>query len=221
MGGSSPQARGTQPVARPGFDCFWFIPAGAGNARDCHSQIPLATVHPRRRGERPQTPKIAMARFGSSPQARGTQLLRVCHAQIDRFIPAGAGNARAQNTPRQGKSVHPRRRGEREPRAVERCREPGSSPQARGTRSASTLSSILRRFIPAGAGNAGDVASNDFQRPVHPRRRGERPTVQPIRSLRLRFIPAGAGNAAEFLKLRCVVPVHPRRRGERSRALKG
>ena len=176
ISGSSPQARGTPGGGCEGTNRYRFIPAGAGNAATASSISRSSAVHPRRRGERGRSSSAEWLRGGSSPQARGTPTLGVAPPKSRRFIPAGAGNARYDRAATGGTPVHPRRRGERlllvsgSPRAI------GSSPQARGTLSKQARGYMCRRFIPAGAGNASAVRSRGDDRPVHPRRRGERAT---------------------------------------------
>ena len=50
-------------------------------------------------------------------------------------------------------SVYPRWRGEHGVNAADIIRQAGLSPLARGTQDKEALGEILRRFIPAGAGN--------------------------------------------------------------------
>ena len=153
-GGSSPQARGTPHRRAPDGHRPRFIPAGAGNAnRPSNSEIP-SPVHPRRRGERLSIKRNDRDRPGSSPQARGTQNRYDPIEEIIRFIPAGAGNASRPSFPQGGRSVHPRRRGERRMVTLDLMETVGSSPQARGTRLARKARRSNSRFIPAGAGNA-------------------------------------------------------------------
>jgi hypothetical protein len=67
--------------------------AGAGNARIGIHSPSSVTVHPRGRGERSKGCQARMALAGSSPRARGTRRTTRCFLSVDRFIPAGAGNA--------------------------------------------------------------------------------------------------------------------------------
>ena len=116
----------------------------------------------------------------------------------------------------------------------------GSSPLARGTRSAQRGVLAVGRFIPAGAGNTlpGDWAVDELA--VHPRWRGEH--YEPVYVVRgqagssplargthrqaarhrrdHRFIPAGAGNTPARRTQPDTWTVHPRWRGEHDRRLR-
>ena len=131
--GSSPLARGTGPLARPAASCPRFIPAGAGNRTDCTINTGQGTVHPRWRGEQRELIAARTKEAGSSPLARGTAGAWRCRRQIERFIPAGAGNRQALEHAGFTAAVHPRWRGEQAvPLLVEKPHR-GSSPLARGT----------------------------------------------------------------------------------------
>ena len=172
--GSSPQARGTLRLLPALAAMARFIPAGAGNAV-AHSRTTTAqTVHPRRRGERIFWKQSISASNGSSPQARGTRTIGSDSLEIERFIPAGAGNASSINEHYDCRTVHPRRRGERPVTGSNTIAPSGSSPQARGTPSDGMQETKNLRFIPAGAGNAERACSIRASASVHPRRRGER-----------------------------------------------
>ncbi|EWD50246.1 Domain of uncharacterised function (DUF2825) [Klebsiella pneumoniae] len=110
----------------------------------------------------------------------------------------------------------------------------GLSPLARGTHFNPHLFLLLRRFIPAGAGNTGSTRPRRAAAPVYPRWRGEhrpeinssqrfcglsplaRGTPQTAVTARFfgRFIPAGAGNTASSGCALSEMPVYPRWRGE-------
>ena len=152
---------------------------------------------------------------GSSPRVRGTRSVGAGAGCRQRFIPAGAGNASAVAVRFDLPPVHPRGCGERGRTPFLNEANDGSSPRVRGTPAATRTCAHGRRFIPAGAGNAGAGAALHRALAVHPRGCGERhdrsflpPRVlgssPRVRGTRLaghdyrhahRFIPAGAGNA--------------------------
>ena len=153
--GSSPQARGTLPLAQYPRGRHRFIPAGAGNTGRSGSAIMADTVHPRRRGEHTEQVALFSWARGSSPQARGTLLSLLSHRCQLRFIPAGAGNTSVCRKCLVSCSVHPRRRGEHKQAKFSGAPIDGSSPQARGTLRRMKNTNPDHRFIPAGAGNTG------------------------------------------------------------------
>ena len=57
--------------------------------------------------------------------------------------------------------------------ALSPAKRHGSSPLARGTRSATVFANGKQRFIPAGAGNTPHQIGHRRAHPVHPRWRGE------------------------------------------------
>ena len=220
--GSSPLARGTQEPALRDVAPHRFIPVRA------------APVHPRSRGEHSSCRRSPSPPAGSSPLARGTPRPHRPPPRRRRFIPARAGNTHTVSQSAPFFSVHPRSRGEHSRAKRPHCNAPGSSPLARGTRSRRERGHVLRRFIPARAGNTVRHPLRSTSRPVHPRSRGEHGphSVAPVyydgssplargtpderrRSLLVpRFIPARAGNTRRPRRGDRWRPVHPRSRGE-------
>ena len=96
IGGLSPLVRGTRAAMKFGFAPARFIPAGAGNSMASPASDNYRPVYPRWCGELLKIPPKNQTRNGLSPLVRGTlariNVLPVPH----RFIPAGAGNSRAQ-----------------------------------------------------------------------------------------------------------------------------
>ncbi len=175
--GSSPQARGTPTRAEFCAIACRFIPAGAGNTASRLARASRLAVHPRRRGEHIFPVSLRMWPAGSSPQARGTPGRQGRCPGHSRFIPAGAGNTFMTLPIISASAVHPRRRGEHRDKAVKRQLLTGSSPQARGTLMLCGSRPVRGRFIPAGAGNTPAQLVFRLRRPVHPRRRGEHPSL--------------------------------------------
>ncbi len=105
----------------------------------------------------------------------------------------------------------------------------------RGTRLLTHRHALVRRFIPASAGNASSTAPIRRRSTVHPRECGERVTIPKVERLRGgssprvrgtlyrhqqrrnngRFIPASAGNARVGPSATSYLSVHPRECGER------
>ena len=235
--GSSPRGRGT-PVRRETCRaCGRFIPAWAGNADLSPLRQGRTAVHPRVGGERPGGRGPGNHLAGSSPRGRGT----LCHCATGsrgrRFIPAWAGNAQLSDPAAAMKAVHPRVGGERTFGDFRLDGFDGSSPRGRGTRVGHGLGAIIKRFIPAWAGNATTAPGRMAGMTVHPRVGGERPVVMDYNIKRggssprgrgtpgcdqsggrpRRFIPAWAGNATRLTCRRSMQSVHPRVGGERHR----
>ena len=130
--------------------------------------------------------------------------------------------------------VHPRGCGEQHCARFRRRLPQGSSPRVRGTDRLWIYLGLVRRFIPAGAGNREQPGPNDCHHEVHPRGCGEqyssskslseitgssprvRGTVGPLQNQHcvVWFIPAGAGNSRSMSVLRTSAKVHPRGCGE-------
>ena len=178
------------------------------------------------------------AAAGSSPRGRGTPLLAVGHAHVDRFIPAWAGNTNIQHQLVTIVPVHPRVGGEHRMMPDSNISNTGSSPRGRGTLSFSSIAGPPRRFIPAWAGNTAARSDRAGRVPVHPRVGGEHvgeidlrgdytgssprgrgtPLMHEADGVIQRFIPAWAGNTGPPTERCSRTPVHPRVGGEHVRA---
>ena len=155
--GSSPQVRGTLVPFHNEYIKQRFIPAGAGNTNSFDLAIVDPPVHPRRCGEHISPFVRIFPKNGSSPQVRGTRYQHYLMLYSIRFIPAGAGNTFAGCEDLTKSPVHPRRCGEHWGQMHQYILAHGSSPQVRGTRIVEANGKLLIRFIPAGAGNTGEV----------------------------------------------------------------
>ena len=193
------------------------------------------SVHPRVCGERATATVLVKLSFGSSPRMRGTPPRAMGTRRRVRFIPAYAGNASRSASGVSPSPVHPRVCGERDRHEIWGMPNAGSSPRMRGTHRPPDPDGTGRRFIPAYAGNARELALLESPVPVHPRVCGERgclkkqkekqsgssprmrgtPTVNGKLDYRVRFIPAYAGNARTDSRDRRSDTVHPRVCGER------
>ena len=213
--GSSPHARGTPE--RPSFVGAHrrFIPACAGNAPAPYAQSRYHPVHPRMRGERLDALTKYTAESGSSPHARGTPAVILCKSKTIRFIPACAGNAPPSGNSRVRPPVHPRMRGERSGFGSRTPAGSGSSPHARGTRTASSGECLPAAVHPRMRGERLRMASSSRGTPgSSPHARGTLRGVD-FEVAQERFIPACAGNAEGAASGAAPPPVHPRMRGER------
>ena len=232
--GSSPLARGTHSSdqkrrQRPGL-----IPARAGNTATPKNTVSGSRAHPRSRGEHRAEWHLVICLVGSSPLARGTLGLEVCHSLEVGLIPARAGNTWGLDGDGKKAGAHPRSRGEhaRRARSVAACA--GSSPLARGTPGGREGLGGVVGLIPARAGNTNREDVVVVVHGAHPRSRGEhklpRLVLSPLvgssplaRGTLYSFqgvlncgglIPARAGNTAVRTCRVWLSRAHPRSRGE-------
>ncbi len=171
--GSSPLTRGTQWSCDPWRCRRRFIPAHAGNTSSAPPTRRYAAVHPRSRGEHAHIERIAEWEDGSSPLTRGTHAISAIAVGRVRFIPAHAGNTSRWTSGSGLRTVHPRSRGEHREKTPPRSLMVGSSPLTRGTPERRHVVAVIRRFIPAHAGNTKHHQACACRMPVHPRSRGE------------------------------------------------
>ena len=171
--GSSPLARGTQINTDSVVVHLGLIPARAGNTQGSKCQAVDQRAHPRSRGEHYAITPRSRSCSGSSPLARGTLSYIAPPAGLGGLIPARAGNTFVLATAAHLEWAHPRSRGEHSRLSSRRVRPLGSSPLARGTRSALWRISIVNGLIPARAGNTVNKPLTGEQWRAHPRSRGE------------------------------------------------
>ena len=165
---------------------------------------------------------------------RGTQDLDQTVVELERFIPAYAGNTLRTACGCGNRTVHPRVCGEHSSSDRGSRHELGSSPRMRGTLPEPTATANYERFIPAYAGNTCRKIGNDPFEPVHPRVCGEHkafterilhvngssPRMRGTHNLdgqnheKHRFIPAYAGNTNDAQSSLLIASVHPRVCGE-------
>ena len=171
--GSSPRVRGTAPFSDLNYSVTRFIPACAGNSCAYCAHYDHYAVHPRVCGE--QDTQVSFLTFfaGSSPRVRGTVTNNTTLAVAARFIPACAGNRSATHRKPSSAAVHPRVCGEQCHPVNRQAVPSGSSPRVRGTGAGLALAKIMRRFIPACAGNRKRLRPRVIFTAVHPRVCGE------------------------------------------------
>ena len=171
--GSSPLARGTRIGEMPGRASNRLIPARAGNTFGLPTLGRANLAHPRSRGEHPPIKNIFTGAVGSSPLARGTPCANFVISQLERLIPARAGNTPKSRSFTITVTAHPRSRGEHFVFTEPKSGALGSSPLARGTLLHYRKEPPSCRLIPARAGNTFWAQCLDTESRAHPRSRGE------------------------------------------------
>ena len=215
------------------------IPAGAGSTGTRRCRFGSFAAHPRWRGEHIKEMVEKGWVDGSSPLARGAQLLAFLAGDRVRLIPAGAGSTPSGCGAVHPALAHPRWRGEHQPSPHPITPASGSSPLARGARASPRGQGRPLRLIPAGAGSTACSKSLICVRSAHPRWRGEHTIAQPLMagtsgssplargaqprrrraSDRPRLIPAGAGSTRMRGSIQAPWPAHPRWRGEHAQSV--
>ena len=150
--GSSPLARGVQLLSDASNQNPRIIPAYAGNTTIVYVLL-LPGDHPRLRGEYQNQEKRLTCSLGSSPLARGIQLLKIRFLLSMRIIPACAGNTWVLRFNCRVDRDHPRLHGEYYKNFWNCSIVVGSSPLARGIHCRMGKSGQRSRIIPACAGN--------------------------------------------------------------------
>ena len=128
--------------------------------------------HPRSRGVYAATPRIAARMVGSSPLARGLQLLSRNGVINMGIIPARAGFTPSQSIPKLTDRDHPRSRGVYINNVAVLINGGGSSPLARGLQAAHENARDHAGIIPARAGFTVSKSGSNLILQDHPRSRG-------------------------------------------------
>ena len=177
-GGSSPHSRGTPASFVRSVTVGGIIPAFAGNTSPDKNSIQNCKDHPRIRGEHNSFGYGRRYGLGSSPHSRGTRMDSTKQCDIERIIPAFAGNTFISLSMFLRTEDHPRIRGEHSGFVASSTDVEGSSPHSRGTPFSGQNCLTFPGIIPAFAGNTllFSFPLNAYQ--DHPRIRGEhRPGV--------------------------------------------
>ena len=181
----------------PAAQLSGIIPALAGNTASQPSAGWRPRDHPRSRGEYHSVLTLGRQTIGSSPLSRGIPGLKRLQQHTVRIIPALAGNTGRANADQSDGADHPRSRGEYPPVARATTSGDGSSPLSRGILPCVSRNCLLKRIIPALAGNT-DPTNQPRMLPTgsSPLSRG----IQPGNTAGLereRIIPALAGNTPQ------------------------
>ena len=191
--GSSPLARGlhqgrvVHPVGRedhprsrgvymrrpsPPRRALWIIPARAGFTHPRRSPSAAPGDHPRSRGVYWVCPAVTPPASGSSPLARGLQILYNEEGTVEGIIPARAGFTAVDWTDDGTITDHPRSRGVYVLEQHDYVLSLGSSPLARGLRWSRAGAFFAPGIIPARAGFTQVGQDVVGEGPDHPRSRG-------------------------------------------------
>ncbi len=190
-----------------------FIPAGAGNTPSSPSSHLPAAVYPRWRGEHLAGTPGDIDNGGLSPLARGTPGKRHTEGLRDRFIPLAQEHSMTNN---QLTSTHglSRWRGEHRSKSTNKFAARGLSPLARGTLTRICRSGLKRRFIPAGAGEHGDLLNLPLVLTVYIRWRGGTRGEFPVETPGYRGLSRWRGEHEELThRYNVRHGLHPRWRG--------
>ena len=196
----SPLTRGTRIFGFQSCLNIRFIPAYAGNSSYRRAEKRERPVHPRLRGELSFWFSYSSRPHGSSPLTRGTRIFKRNGRSTQRFIPAYAGNSRSFGRYSDFRSVHPRLRGELCFLICFSVGQRGSSPLTRGTPACKRSITLVKRFIPAYAGNSVEETDDHLDQAVHPRLRGELVQRTTTKCVRFGSSPLTRGTHLKWLQ---------------------
>ena len=173
--GSSPLARGLRGAGDRAGSGGRIIPARAGFTLPRRQGRRRRADHPRSRGVYAARARALRTVQGSSPLARGLQVLDDRPALDGGIIPARAGFTPGCRRTRSHRQDHPRSRGVYVASARAVASSGGSSPLARGLRRQGGEQAAHGRIIPARAGFTRRRPGAPPSRTDHPRSRGVYP----------------------------------------------
>ena len=148
------------------------IPARAGFTLRRHKVEQKGRDHPPSRGVYEIAARVQLEDMGSSPLARGLHCQQLNRLRPQGIIPARAGFTGYDGDCSAGATDHPRSRGVYLKRSLQFNANEGSSPLARGLRSATRWRRRFTGIIPARAGFTDDTAPITLVSTDHPRSRG-------------------------------------------------
>ena len=148
------------------------IPAHAGEPGGSFRRRAFGRVYPRPRGGTYAAAELNSISTGLSPPTRGNPALTWWDELQTGSIPAHAGEPRRRSRRRPERRVYPRPRGGTRVVLFQPSRSPGLSPPTRGNPRRTPPQPILRRSIPAHAGEPRFLTRSAACRRVYPRPRG-------------------------------------------------
>ena len=173
--GSSPRVRGKLGRGRVRGFVHRIIPARAGQT-NWHEYSSLSySDHPRACGANMPSSTVCKESCGSSPRVRGKHLFKIPQRYRNRIIPARAGQTVTQIDGDGGTADHPRACGANFPGPPWDNVSSGSSPRVRGKQFQALQIHVIRRIIPARAGQTARCAQVFHALPDHPRACGANP----------------------------------------------
>ena len=231
--GLSPPTRGNPTPRAKEHPSARSIPAHAGEPTSSKTRSSRGTVYPRPRGGTLCLSLKRVRLLGLSPPTRGNHRVEQPRPSPARSIPAHAGEPVSTSVDGRATRVYPRPRGGTAILGRDEVAAEGLSPPTRGNRVVEEGTSLMRRSIPAHAGEPASDEAGRAKRPVYPRPRGgtPRPSLRPPLSAGLspptrgnqtlgtfndfaaRSIPAHAGEPISALMALKEEEVYPRPRG--------
>ena len=150
--GSSPRVRGKRPVEHVRGSHTRIIPARAGQTTGAVVVAAHNADHPRACGANRLLAYATRWAAGSSPRVRGKRSKAGDKAKKARIIPARAGQTLRNHGIPDQRTDHPRACGANDRNHSTTRSASGSSPRVRGKQMAALREELIRRIIPARAG---------------------------------------------------------------------
>ena len=157
--GLSPRVRGNRHFDQSPHDLVGSIPACAGEPTKPRCRVRYLKVYPRVCGGTAFTAKTCLTGIGLSPRVRGNQSFDSHLDEVDRSIPACAGEPGLPQIPTIGQSVYPRVCGGTTTFAGVYVPSEGLSPRVRGNHRRVGMLPDCCGSIPACAGEPCEPAA--------------------------------------------------------------